>query len=455
MRPDTMLLRDFVQHALYARAGAQNVAGAGGYFSKHVVGGLRESLSFRTLSGEGEYRQQVAAAAEIGDRGGAWLTPSEVFTPFYGSAVARSIVHRHRCLYPKEPLQIVEVGGGNGTFATDFLGCLRREEPDLFASCKYVLVEISERLAEVQRATLTAAGFACDADAAPSVHVQQQCAFAWAEEQRGLNHMASGPWHFAMMEVLDNLPHDKLRVSTQPDGSTLVEEALVLSDRKAIQHADGRAFPYREVYQPLSDADTIELVELLGLGSVDALRALEREVVATEGATPGAAIATGLQGWLRDALGGVDETPSAEVYMPTGSWRLLKRLCQLCPEHQFTLADFSWLPPQPDGAINAPVVQTQRHGQTLDLEGDYLRAPGVCDILFPTHFEHLAIMVQAASARIKGGTGGSVSAASFSTADFMREWHDMESTATRSGFNPMLEDFTNTRFLCTSSARRP
>jgi hypothetical protein len=64
-------------------------------------------------------------------------------------------------------------------------------------------------------------------------------------------------------------------------------------------------------------------------------------------------------------------------------------------------------------------------------------------------------MVQAASARIKGGTGGSVSAASFSTADFMREWHDMESTATRSGFNPMLEDFTNTRFLCTSSARRP
>ena len=39
----------------------------------------------------------------------------ELFTPHYGEAIARSIAARHRRLYPNEPLQMIEVGGGNGT----------------------------------------------------------------------------------------------------------------------------------------------------------------------------------------------------------------------------------------------------------------------------------------------------------------------------------------------------
>ena len=35
------------------------------------------------------------------------------------------------------------------------------------------------------------------------------------------------------------------------------------------------------------------------------------------------------------------------------------------------------------------------------------------------------------------------------TAEFMREWHDLEATRTQDGFNPLVDDFTNTRFVVT------
>ena len=139
--------------------------------------------------------------------------------------------------------------------------------------------------------------------------------------------------------------------------------------------------------------------------------------------------------------------------MPTGCHLLLSALCRACPEHQLTLADFSWLPPQPEGALLAPVVQAQRGGNTIDLRGEYLRHPGEADILFPTNFDQLARLVVAASAEARGerlvpATGVSHA----STANFMRRWHDVELTMTRSGFNPIVDDFSNTRVLVSGTA---
>ena len=39
---------------------------------------------------------------------------------------------------------------------------------------------------------------------------------------------------------------------------------------------------------------------------------------------------------------------------------MLCRLLAACPEHQLLLADFDWLPPQPSGAVCAPVVQASK-----------------------------------------------------------------------------------------------
>ncbi len=51
----------------------------------------------------------------------AWITPSELFTPVYGSAIASFILQHHAAHASGEPLSIVEVGGGNGTLAKDIM----------------------------------------------------------------------------------------------------------------------------------------------------------------------------------------------------------------------------------------------------------------------------------------------------------------------------------------------
>lgn len=49
-----------------------------------------------------------------------WLTPSEIFTPHYGQAVASHILQEHSA-NQSESLQIFELGAGTGTLALDIL----------------------------------------------------------------------------------------------------------------------------------------------------------------------------------------------------------------------------------------------------------------------------------------------------------------------------------------------
>lgn len=50
----------------------------------------------------------------------AWITPSELFSPAYGESIAR-LVSEHHATRPSSPLDIVEIGSGNGTLAVDIL----------------------------------------------------------------------------------------------------------------------------------------------------------------------------------------------------------------------------------------------------------------------------------------------------------------------------------------------
>lgn len=51
-----------------------------------------------------------------------WLTPAEVFRPWYGRALAKFILEERRHTWGgREPLLIVEVGGGTGTLAASIL----------------------------------------------------------------------------------------------------------------------------------------------------------------------------------------------------------------------------------------------------------------------------------------------------------------------------------------------
>jgi hypothetical protein len=81
-----------------------------------------------------------------------WLTPSEIFTPFYGRAIANFILDKHSQMADLgSRLNILEIGGGTGTLARDILSHVQTAAPQTYADCSYTSVEISPQLAEVQQ----------------------------------------------------------------------------------------------------------------------------------------------------------------------------------------------------------------------------------------------------------------------------------------------------------------
>jgi hypothetical protein len=97
---------------------------------------------------------------------GAWLTPVEIFQPYYARAILNWILEtRQRTAAASasasssspsaEPvLRIIEVGGGSGRCACDILDALRTFHPHLYARTHYTIIEASAQFSEWQQHTL-------------------------------------------------------------------------------------------------------------------------------------------------------------------------------------------------------------------------------------------------------------------------------------------------------------
>ena len=72
----------------------------------------------------------------------AWVTPSELFKPYYGFTIANFMINQmeNRGL---DILRIVEIGPGTGTLADSILEFYKNYSLELYRKCEYVLVEIS------------------------------------------------------------------------------------------------------------------------------------------------------------------------------------------------------------------------------------------------------------------------------------------------------------------------
>jgi len=82
-------------------------------------------------------------------------TPTEVFKPYYGQAIARYILHQYRLHYlPHTALRIYEIGGGNGTLMLNILDYIREHDPEVYVYTQYCIVEISAQLASKQEESL-------------------------------------------------------------------------------------------------------------------------------------------------------------------------------------------------------------------------------------------------------------------------------------------------------------
>ena len=79
-----VMLRDFIHDRLYHEEG--------GYFqrSEHQVGVLSEAIQFHKLRGYYEFRQEMERVYPKN----AWVTPSELFKPYFGYTIANYMINQ-------------------------------------------------------------------------------------------------------------------------------------------------------------------------------------------------------------------------------------------------------------------------------------------------------------------------------------------------------------------------
>ena len=445
-----VLLRDFLTKALYDKKD--------GYFARTAVpvGTIAEPIAFSSLLGADDY----ARALDLRYRRLAkqWLTPVEIFKPHYAEAVARYVLNRYREEDEKRgyPLRVYEIGGGSGTHAAGFLRYLRKHAPAVFAKTTFASVEISASLAAAAKKTVRDAldgetGLKRDATRRPSQSLSGERAFSRdsdvysvvrgdAADRAAWGATDASPCFVVALEVLDNLPHDKVVLATTGDENGFARrdprdkiwfQTRVRLDPETNAHVEHHS-------EPLSDA-----LATRTLAAADAAEAEENERSFARRVARAAEAA-----FFPPGLAG----SRAISYLPTGCLKLLETLHSARPNHRLVAADFDSLPGVTMPGQNAPLVATQaRGGKTRDLP-TYLAEVGDADVFFPTDFARLRVLNAAARRTVSMEDAvkrrderarGEI----LSTRAFMEKWGDVEATTTRSGYNPLLQDFANTKFF--------
>lgn len=380
-----------------------------GYFARQApVGVLSEPIAFNFLLGENGWRaKQQQLYRELKT---SWLTPVELFKPWYGEAVARYIIRQHMRARPDQPLRIIEAGAGQGTLAANIMDFVERSHPRLYDRMTYRTVEVSQQLADAQRRRLEPHGgkFSVSIGDARDPAV-------WGTGEPVYTYVVA-------MEVVDNLPHDRVS-RARPDAEW--NETWV--------HRDPASGELVEVLRPLQDP----LVRQCLHGADWSSHATpdhhspslwERLLDAAAGLSPGVSSA--------------DEEQT--LFLPTGCLQLFHALHRALPAHHLICADFTMLPAtdiQIPGT-NAPIVSSTVDGRNEDYS-TYLLPAGTADIFFPSNFVALRDLWM---------TAGNVKAQAaradlLTTAEFMTSYADVHRTKTASAYNPLLDDFANTSFL--------
>lgn len=393
------LMREFIYDSLYN----PNY----GYFSKNVnIFSSPETISFRKLKDQDDYFKLLKSLYDQNGNNQSrfhqlWHTPSELFKPFYGRAVTRFITANNR----KDPLVIYEIGPGNGTLAKNILDSLKEFYPKNYETVEYNLIEISDQLKKKQAEKLV--GHRIKFPNISILDIPENF-----KEER--------PCWVIGMEVLDNLSHDLIKFRNN-DGVLL--EAVVNTDDSATYGSIPGKY-WRE-FREAKDEEILQYVAIgdqlnwhwASLKGKPFRRLLERY-------SPIEYI-----------------NPWSFEFIPTDSFKLLKGLVKAFPNHRVLFSDFDELPDAVEGHCG-PVVQTRFRGVTVPCSSVLLEK-GLFDIFFPTNFPRLSQIHQKL---LKHPTR------KFSIekhANFIKKWSDpkdIQETTTKSGYNPMIQDFQNVSF---------
>lgn len=264
------------------------------------------------------------------------------------------------------------------------------------------------------------------------------------------------PCFFLGMELLDNLPHDKIAWVTPslgPDGEDIPCETQSGSEELCEAVVQRTPPGYRESFRQLRDPSISELLTLCP-ELISMVKHPERSGTYAGVQEEKSRIFFG--GTLAGLFGNVPRPEYHAAFVPTGALRLVQALHQRLPRHRAILADFDSFTGSSQvregdtggddeslAAFQAPIVSSRdpQTGEVTDY-ATYMAELGTVDIFFPTCFHRLSRLHTGVCSRgagsIRRGRGLVVK-----QWEFLKEFADLKATCTISGFNPLVDDFRN------------
>jgi len=405
-----ILTRDFINDRLYNPKG--------GYFCKNdiQIGELASPLVFKDLLGYEDYTRELSERYPKN----AWLTPSELFRPWYGITIGNYIhqvfeeaVRRSPNLRGKPRIKIIEAGAGAGSCADGILYFFKNFEQKHYVDMVYRIVELSPQMCKRAKEKL---------EKEHKLLIDRSQISFVNENFITYNQQDDELTFVLMCEVLDNMPHD--RVYWSDEKNQWFYETWVEFDDK-----DGEV-GLREVKKPISDNLIKEAVELLNtLPEKDEIEEKKEKNKFVEKL-------------VKLIYRRKDEK---NIFLPTAALKMFKNLNRVIPNHHMILADFDMLRNSESArqGINSPIVsqKLEKSAEKKDFDS-YLVSRGIADIFFPTNFRYLRHGYK----KITGKR-----AEIYKTYEFMDLFSKTKWTETKSGYNPIKEDFLNTSILTSAS----
>lgn len=387
-----MLVRDYIQSSLYHPTL--------GYFSTCPLLSKLPALHLPSIANQRLYQQAVATNYASAPHG--WLTPVELFSPHLSHAYANRIFSSSP---HNSPVHVIEIGAGRGTLAKDVLNYFSSHNPRFLSRLKYTTVDVSPALSAIQERVLR------------SWIASDVAAVVCANATEWLSTFAPHPEshvHVVATEVLDNMPHDLVKVST--DG---LSQAYVIADS-----------PVSLTWEPDVDQDTYLAINTFNLTQ-----------------------SPSLQSPIAVLLDTVINGGSRHIWVPTFAFHLLRTLVSKIPTASLTISDFTYFPDCLPGLL-APVIQCVKKGTAIVYDGLECAPFGSVDIMFPTDFKSFShahtVLLSELNPLRKISRRPSFRRDIVTHENFFREFapqNDVVNTTCRDGYNPVLQDFRNTAYL--------
>jgi len=410
-----------------------------------------------------------------------FMTPVEIFKPYYAQAIAKYMIdvlkgrQQMGTFSATAPFGITEVGGGNGSCAVGILDFLRDNYPELYEHTRYEIIDVSKPFHETQKKVLV--------NHASKVRLVNQNFFEYSGS-------STARGFFIGLEILDNLPHDKLVVDdqgvirevwvqTKPEGvvmdpftrqpvelPALVEAKRALGEEQILAYLGLLCHHYGLDPSFLTQPDPINefgerlvpppqsyllphlilwhLLRHPKLNSEQPVAMHLKDFMHHRSADTAALFS--VDHWRSElshfgALTGGVSTQNI-YFAPTCAMTLLNIVAKRYSQRDLILNDFDRMVGGMHG-INAPLVQRTEGNETRTYSSYLLAPPGEVDIFYPTNFEHLAVLQSQLSDRIGYHC---------TSKHFMKHYADTKATRTRTLYNPLLNDFINTRFFLTAKS---